>query len=96
VGGEQRHHLVDPRTGAPSDSDLTFVSVVAGTAWEAEVLAKAVLLRGGPHPFDLVEGTAAHALVVDRFSRVAASPGLPAHLGDRPLPDHIAVLERAS
>jgi thiamine biosynthesis lipoprotein len=96
VGSDERHHLVDPRTGAPSTSDLTFVSVVAGTAWEAEVLAKAVLLRGGPHPFDLVEGAAAQALVVDRFGRVTASPGLPAHLGDRPLPDHLAVLEAAS
>jgi thiamine biosynthesis lipoprotein len=90
VGGAERHHLVDPRTGAPSTSDLTFVSVVAASAWEAEVLAKGVLLRGGPYPFDIVEGTGAHALVVDRRGRVTASPGLAAHLGGRPLPDHVA------
>ena len=54
VGGEIRHHLIDPATGLPSDSNLTFVSVVAGHAWTAEVLAKAVLLHGTPLPFDLV------------------------------------------
>lgn len=98
VGGEERHHLIDPRTGAPSTSDIAFVSVVGGSAWEAEVLAKAVLLRGGPHPFDLVDGTGAHALVVDGDGRVAASSGLAAHLGGRPLPDHLdqAALEAAS
>jgi thiamine biosynthesis lipoprotein len=91
VGGEERHHLIDPRTGAPATSGLELVSVVAASAWEAEVLAKAVLLRGGPHPFDLVEGTGAHALVVDRLGRVTASPGLAAHLGGRPLPARVDV-----
>jgi thiamine biosynthesis lipoprotein len=98
VDGEERHHLIDPRTGASSTSDLVFVSVVAASAWEAEVLAKAVLLRGGPHPFDLIEGTEAHALAVDHGGRVTATPGLAAHLGDRPLPDRVdwPVLEAAS
>ena len=30
VDGEPRHHLIDPATGQPSTSDLTFVTVVAG------------------------------------------------------------------
>ena len=30
VGGEVRHHLIDPRTGEPSTSDLALVTVVAG------------------------------------------------------------------
>ena len=50
VGGVERHHLIDPRTGTPSTSDLALVAVVAGSAWMAEVLAKGVLLRGGPTP----------------------------------------------
>ena len=89
VDGVARHHLIDPRTGAPSSSDLALVAVVAGSAWMAEVLAKGVLLRGGPHPFDLVDGTGAHALVIDRDGRVSASAGLSAHLGGQTLPDHV-------
>lgn len=89
VGGEERHHLIDPRTGAPSASDLALVSVVAGVAWEAETLAKAILLRGGPHPFDLIDGTGADALAVDRAGVITASDGLGAYLGDQVFPHRI-------
>ena len=44
--GENLHHLIDPRTGLPARSGLTEVSVVAGTATEAEVVAKAALIAG--------------------------------------------------
>jgi len=85
-GGEERHHLIDPWTGAPSTSDLTLAAVVAGEGWVAEVLAKAVLLRGSEHAFDLVAGLGADALIVDRGGTVGATPGLAAFLGGNPLP----------
>lgn len=44
--GEGLHHLIDPRTGRPSDTDLSEVSVLARTALDAEVLAKTALLLG--------------------------------------------------
>ena len=44
--GERSHHLIDPRTGLPADSDLTEVSVIAPTGADAEVLAKTALLLG--------------------------------------------------
>ncbi len=44
--GVERHHLIDPDTGAPAETDLLRVSVVAATASEAEVLAKALFLAG--------------------------------------------------
>jgi thiamine biosynthesis lipoprotein len=74
--GQTRHHLIDPQTGLPSDTDLTLTSVVAGEAWVAEVLAKAVLLAGSAHPFDIIGGTGAQALAVDAEGRVHATPGL--------------------
>src|SRR4029077_21278987 len=40
VDGEPRHHLIDPATGRPSATDLTAATVIAGEAWQAEVLAK--------------------------------------------------------
>jgi thiamine biosynthesis lipoprotein len=45
-GGRRLHHLIDPRTGGPAESDLGQVSVVADTAFLAEVHAKAALLLG--------------------------------------------------
>jgi thiamine biosynthesis lipoprotein len=40
------HHLIDPRTGLPSQSGLEEVSVVAATGGDAEVVAKTALLLG--------------------------------------------------
>ena len=45
--GEERHHLIDPRTGRPAETGLRSVTVVAPSAVEAEVLAKVAFL-GGP------------------------------------------------
>ena len=84
--GQERHHLIDPWTGAPSTSDLTLAAVVAAEAWAAEVLAKAVLLRGSAQAFDLVAGLGADALTVDRQGAVRSTPGLATFLGGNPLP----------
>jgi thiamine biosynthesis lipoprotein len=80
--GQTRHHLIDSGTGRPSESDLNHVTVIAAQAWVAEVFAKAVLLRGSAHPFDLVGGTGAAALAVADDGQVLAMPELDAYLGD--------------
>jgi thiamine biosynthesis lipoprotein len=74
--GGYRHHLIDPQTGLPSDTDLTLTSAVAAEAWVAEVLAKAVLLAGSGHRFDILGGTRVQALAVDRLGHVTATAGL--------------------
>jgi len=40
----RRHHVIDPRTGSMSISDLVQVTVVADEAWQAEVMATTALL----------------------------------------------------
>jgi len=45
-GGRELHHLIDPRTGAPAETDLLRVTVVAPDAMEAEVAAKSLFLAG--------------------------------------------------
>lgn len=95
VGGEVRHHLIDPRTGRPSTSEIAFCSAIAGSAWRAETIAKAVLLRGGPHPFDLVDGTPTEALIVDHAGSVQASDGFARFTGGIRPPDHLDDLDHA-
>jgi thiamine biosynthesis lipoprotein len=85
VSGQLRHHLLDPATGQPSTSDLALATVIAGEAWIAEVLAKAILLRGSQRAFDLVDATTA-ALVVDHAGRVTTSASFSRYVGDVPLP----------
>jgi thiamine biosynthesis lipoprotein len=90
IGGRHVHHLIDPATGEPSESDLTLATVVAGDAWMAEALAKTVLLRGADRAFDVLDITC-DALIVDRCGRVSATNGLSAFLGGRRLPASIGV-----
>ena len=40
----RHHHVIDPRTGSMSTSDLVQVTVVASEAWRAEVIATTALL----------------------------------------------------
>ncbi|MDP9274825.1 MAG: FAD:protein FMN transferase [Chloroflexota bacterium] len=44
--GPDLHHLIDPRTGLPSRSDVVEASVIARTGADAEIFAKAALLLG--------------------------------------------------
>jgi thiamine biosynthesis lipoprotein len=44
--GEARHHLIDPVTGLPAKGDVLTVTVAAGSAFEADVLAKTLFLAG--------------------------------------------------
>ena len=59
-GGEERHHLIDPETALPAEGPLLRVTVVAATATEAEVLAKAAFLGAevdAPRVLVMADGT---------------------------------------
>jgi thiamine biosynthesis lipoprotein len=48
--GVIQHHLIDPRTGQPSDSIWTLVTVAAASCRDADVAAKAAFLLGAEGP----------------------------------------------
>lgn len=66
IGGEARHHLIDPATGRPASSGAVNATVVAAHAWQAEVLAKAALVAGVHDGLAAVRAAGAEALVVER------------------------------
>ncbi len=53
--GVWQHHLIDPHTGRPSESDLLTATVIAPTTVEAEVYAKTVFLLGSQAGLDFVD-----------------------------------------
>ena len=57
----EAHHLIDPSTGRPAETDVVAVTVVAGEAWWAEALTKALFL-GGPAALEDIDDV--HAVVV--------------------------------
>lgn len=54
-GSLLRHHIIDPHTGLPAESDVVSATVVAPTAVEAEAAAKSVLIRGSASGMDWLE-----------------------------------------
>jgi thiamine biosynthesis lipoprotein len=69
VDGVEHHHIIDPRTRRSAFNGWAQVSVVAATATEAEVLAKAVFLGGPVH--DLLDASGARAVLVADDGSVA-------------------------
>lgn len=45
-GGDVMHHILDPRTGRPADSEWRTVSVAAGSALDANIASTAAIVRG--------------------------------------------------
>ena len=75
-GGQVQHHLIDPATGEPAASGLASVTVVAGEAWRAEVLAKAAFVAGADAAAALVTGAGATGLLVTDDGEVVELDGL--------------------
>ena len=46
IGDRVVHHVLDPSTGGPAASAWAAVTVVAGSGWRAEALAKLAFLDG--------------------------------------------------
>lgn len=44
--GQPRHHIIDPRSGLPADTDVLAATVIAPTTIDAEAAAKAALILG--------------------------------------------------
>ena len=45
-GGRAAHHLIDPRTGSPADTNIYSVTVLADRLPDAEIHAKTALILG--------------------------------------------------
>jgi FAD:protein FMN transferase len=60
-GDRTLHHIVDPATGNPADSEIRAVVAAAPEAWWAEGIAKAVLIAGLEHGPALARRSNVHA-----------------------------------
>jgi len=83
IGGQVRHHIIDPRTHLPAVTDVVQATVVAGSALIAEALTKAVVIAGTVDGFALLERSRALGAVVltDRGETFALPNTLPLLVG---------------
>jgi thiamine biosynthesis lipoprotein len=77
--GRPVHHLIDPRTGLPAVSGVASVTVLAGEAWRAEVLAKAAFIAGPDAGPALIRDAGATGLLVLDDGEVLELEGLAAY-----------------
>lgn len=74
--GRELHHLIDPRSGAPADTDLLRVTVVATDAVEAEVAAKALFLAGAERAREEADESGTPSVLVTESGRTILAGGL--------------------
>ncbi|MBK8800101.1 MAG: FAD:protein FMN transferase [Anaerolineales bacterium] len=80
-GARTQHHLIDPRSGRPADTDALSVTVIAQRTVLAEVFAKAALLLGAEAGLDyLAQMAGIEGLVYTADGRVLTTPGLATRL----------------
>jgi FAD:protein FMN transferase len=76
VNGKRYHHIIDPRTGWPA-SGAASVTILAPTAEQGVVLAKAVFILGAVQGLQLAKDQGVEALLIDTEGRRFATPGFP-------------------
>ncbi len=71
------HHLIDPRTARPADTDLLSVTALASTVVQAEVAAKVVLILGREAGMDwLMAQPGVEAVVIDNVGETFGTAGI--------------------
>jgi thiamine biosynthesis lipoprotein len=60
-GEAWKHHIIDPRTGEPAETDVLSATVVAPTVMEAEMAAKVALILGSRAGMNWLEERPAYA-----------------------------------
>lgn len=74
-GGLLQHHIIDPRTGLPAETDVLTATVIAPTVMEAEAIAKMVVISGSQAGLDRLNGDAALSglLILENGERLYSS-----------------------
>ena len=64
--GKWQHHLIDPRTGLPAQTDVLSATVIAPNTFEAEIAAKVIAISGSEQGLAWLEEQPDYAAVVVR------------------------------
>jgi len=71
------HHLIDPRTARPADTDLLSVTALAPTVVQAEVAAKVALILGREAGLEwLAQQSGVEAVLIDGTGKVFGTVGI--------------------
>ena len=74
--GKRYHHIIDPRTGYPTESSLISVSVMASEGYMADGLSTGIFILGPERGIDLLESMHLDGIIVDKDKRVYITENL--------------------
>lgn len=85
--GQQRHHIINPRTGEPAATDVLTATIIHPHASTAEAYAKAVLLKGSRAGLDWLNSRwQAAGLVIQQDRAVVATTNFVSYFQERITP----------
>lgn len=77
VNGVRYHHILDPKTGYPADTDLVSVTIVTPVSIDADALSTSTFLLGTEKGMQLIaEVPATDAIFINAKREVRITPGL--------------------
>ncbi len=76
IGGRTFHHIIDPRTGYPSDSGLVSVTLVGSNATVLDAFATAAFILGPFHASPFLKRYGIEAIFVKTDGKVLKTEGL--------------------
>jgi thiamine biosynthesis lipoprotein len=80
-GGSVQHHIIDPRTRRPAQTDLLSVTVIAPDATLADLHAKVALMLGSQTGYEyLSHQPAVEGLLVRNDGALVTTPGFEAYV----------------
>ncbi len=74
--GKRYHHILDPATGFPAESDLLSASVIAPEGYIADGLSTAVFALGAEKGMNLLKTMGVEGVIVDRNRKVFVTEGI--------------------
>ncbi len=74
--GKTYHHLIDPKTGYPAESELVSVTVCSGSGALSDCLSTACFVLGEEESLPLLESFSAQALFIHEDGSITFTPGL--------------------
>lgn len=75
VDGKRYHHILDPQTGLPADSDLASVSILNVSSMDADALATACVVLGSERAKALLEREGYDAVLILRDNTILTTEG---------------------
>ncbi len=76
LGGTRYHHIIDPKTSKPAETDLAGVTLIGKHAGELDALATAVIVTGTEKGLKLIHEHRVDAVLIHKNGTVYVTGGL--------------------